>query len=368
MGRGSTCTVEVEEIIKGLVPFDVVTHLDGDRHTPRTARQLVRSLCRHEVVAFSSAEHPPSYWSPLFAEHGHRPYDALRDSVWWDQRIDWCHRQNLVLFARPETADRLRLVAPERPLDLAQPAMLMPELRRRLDATVCIPWRPSPSRMAAFERVKAYWSLFGWPVVTADSDTEIFSLAQARNNAVRKAKTDVVVIADADTLPLPLLVLKAVAEPVGVCWPFNRYRIIDQKYLGTPLEQLAAVPHINTWDGAGIAGVGGCLICTRKEYWRLGGQPAEFIGWGWEDTAFTLVVRTLSEAKRLSGNIYAFEHNTYSADYIEARADSPGWDRDITRNRHLMAPYINADQSPWKMRAVLQQKARQNGHGVSPSL
>ena len=266
--------------------------------TPADADQFAEHCRRGEVVVFSGGHdddkggaHPPSYWAKWFAPLGYRPYDILRDALWWHQRIDWWHRQNLLVFAPPEQACERGWVLPRttkpRSLDLAQPALLMPELRKRLSATVCIPWRPSPSRMAAFERVKEYWAMFGWPVVTADSDTEVFSLAQARNNAVKKAKTDVVVIADADTLPLPLLVLKAVAEPVGVCWPFNRYRIISQDYLHTPLEQLENVPHINTWDGAGIAGVGGCLICTRKEYWRLGGQPPEFIGWGWDCLLYT---------------------------------------------------------------------------------
>jgi hypothetical protein len=343
-------------------------------------RDALPQLCeRGEVLVFSGGRdnergctYPPSYWAKQFARYDYRPYDLLRDQLWWDQRIDWWHRQNVLVFAPGEQWRERGWVLPRttkpRSLDLAQPALVMPELRRRLNATVCIPWRPSPSRLAAFARVQEYWAMFGWPVVTADSNTTIFSLAQARNNAVRKAKTEVVVIADADTLPMPLLVLKAVAEPDGVCWPFNRYRIISQDYLHTPLEQLATVPHINTWDGAGIAGVGGCLVCTRREYWRLGGQPPEFIGWGWEDTAFTMVVRTLSTAKRLRGNVYAFEHNTYAESYTHAKADSPGWDRDTTRNQHLMAPYLNADSRPWLMRAVVEQKAREHAAGVSPAM
>jgi glycosyltransferase involved in cell wall biosynthesis len=233
--------------------------------------------------------------------------------------------------------------------------MLVPEMDRELKATVCIPWRPSPSRMAAFDRVQEFWAMLGWPVVTADSDTEVFSLAQARNNAVRKAKTEVVVVADADTLIDPLNVIRAVADPRGVWWPFTRYRVLDPKYLNEPLERLAELPAVNTWDGAGVAGVGGCLVTTRREWWRLGGQPPEFVGWGWEDVAFTVVVRTLSEVRRSVGHVYAFEHNTIASEdtYLDAVADSPGWDRDPDRNRHLYAPYGAADQCAWKMRALV---------------
>ena len=356
--------------------FDLVVCLEVAEHLPpKSARTLIDTLCRHgEVIAFSAAvpdqggtghvnEHWPSYWAKLFAHFGYKPYDVLRDRLWWDQRVEWWYRQNLIIFATDQAAKKLDMsltsgskTGHDRSLDLAQPALLMPELRRNLDATVCIPWRPTPSRMAAFERVMAYWEMFGWPVVTADSDTEVFSLAQARNAAVRKATTDVVVIADADTLIDPLNVLRAVAQPDGVCWPFTRYRILAGEYLGTPVDQLAAVPHVNTWDGEGVLGVGGCMVTTRKEYWRLGGQPSEFIGWGWEDTAFTAIVETLSKVKRLSGHAYAFEHNSHAEKYTGAKADSPGWDRDVSRNEHLIEPYRNAKGRPWLMRQVLRSR------------
>jgi hypothetical protein len=146
------------------------------------------------------------------------------------------------------------------------------------EATVCIPWRPSPSRIPIFERVMAFWEQVGWPVVTADSDTEIFSLAQARNNAVRKARTEVVVICDADTIPVLDNVRAAVADPQQcVCWPFTHYRILSTDYLYTPFDQLDRAPYMTTsWDGDGVNGVGGCLVATQTEYWRLGGQPPEF--------------------------------------------------------------------------------------------
>jgi hypothetical protein len=201
-----------------------------------------------------------------------------------------------------------------------------------------------------------FWDGVGWPIVTADSDTEIFSLPQARNNAVRRADTEVVVICDADTIPNLKNIRKAVADPTGICWPFTHYRILDPQYLSTPFSELHKCPIINTWDGEGILGVGGCIVCTTKEYWRLGGQPPEFIGWGWEDTAFTAIVQTLSTVKRLPGNIYAFEHNTNAEKYIGAKSDSPGWDRDNSRNQHLLAGYQNANGRPWLMREVLRRR------------
>jgi hypothetical protein len=353
-------------LVRIIDTLDVGLHLNAPAHpTGPEAAALVDELCRSShIVVFSTAEpenhliaRPSSYWAELFAQHGYRAYNVLREAVWWNQRIPWWHRQNLLLFATDTAAKGWP--APTRRLDLAQPALLMPELRKPLDATVCIPWRPSPARLAAFDRVQRFWEMFGWPVIAADSDTEIFSLAQARNNAVRMARTPVVVIADADTLVDPLNIMRAVADPVGIWWPFTKYRVLSPDYLNTPPDQLASCPYENTWDGAGELGVGGCMVCTRKEYWRLGGQPPEFIGWGWEDTAFTLIVRTLSRARRLRGSVYAFEHNKpvdESEKYLGAVSDSPGWDRDIERNRALMAPYKRADRRAWVMRALVSKR------------
>lgn len=343
--------------------YDLAVGLDIQPHPVRAAKALAAAVAaRADVVAWSpsvvpgTADQPhwPSDWAAHFRSAGLKPYDLARRELWWNQAIPWQHRQNVLVYATDEVA-----VAhgweecPAAALDLAQPALLMPELDTQLDATVCIPWRPSPSRLAAFERVQSFWAQFGWPIVTADSDTEVFSLAQARNNAVRQAKTRVVVICDADTLVDPLNVLRAVAEPSGVCWPFTKYRVMDQKYLDLPYEQLADVPYINTWDGDGIQGVGGCLVATVDEFWRLGGQPPEFIGWGWEDTAFTMVVRTLSTTKRAVGCLYAFEHNEDADSYVDAKADTAGWDRDPNRNEHLIKPYMACDLVPWKMRNLI---------------
>jgi|SRR6516162_748876 hypothetical protein len=236
------------------------------------------------------------------------------------------------------------------------------------EATVVIPWRPSPSRLAAYRRVREFWRLVNWPVVTADSDTEVFSLSQARNNGVRKAKTDVVVISDADTVPDIRNVIKAVGDPVGVCWPFTNYRILPADSVKTPFNELADVPYIMAWDGDGPNGVGGCLVATCDEWWRLGGQPPEFVGWGWEDTAFTCIVETLSEVRRVRGNIYAWEHNTDAEKYTGAKADSPGWDRDITRNEELFRPYKAAYGRAWLMREIIKERTGKDPLGDTPNL
>lgn len=217
------------------------------------------------------------------------------------------------------------------------------------DFTVCIPYRPSPSRIKPYEAVRRYWEEFfpGIPVVTADSDPEhIFNLGQARNNAVRKAATEVIMLCDADTVVLPTENVRiAVDNPVGVCWPAKHWRLIPPEYAEKPFEEFPDAPTLIEYP----EGLGGCCVATREEYWRLGGQPEEFTdGWGSEDKAMHCVVETLSTYRRIGGTAYSIEHN------VGLRvADSPGWNRDSRQNAAKFAPYQNAAGKPWLMRELL---------------
>lgn len=150
-------------------------------------------------------------------------------------------------------------------------------------ATVCIPWRPSPSRIKPYEAVRRYWAenFPDWPVVTADAGGEIFNLGASRNRAVEKAETDVVMLCDADTIVLPAENVQiAVDDPVGICWPAKIWKLIPAEYADRPFEQFPGAPALIEYP----EGLGGCAVATREEYWRLGGQPEEFCdGWGCAD-------------------------------------------------------------------------------------
>lgn len=219
-----------------------------------------------------------------------------------------------------------------------------------MTATVCIPWRPSPSRMAPFRRVMEFWQQTGWPIVTADSDTAIFSAAQARNNAVRQAETETVILCDADTIPPMENVLAAVADPVGVTYLHDVWRLIPVDWADKPIGEFLKAPVLKEFT----ASFCGAIVTTAAEYWRLGGQPEEFEGWGYEDTAFHMGVLTQSTFRRMPGVTYSFEHNS-----ADGSADTPGWSRDFGRNKELFeqyrdrhhhalfARYSNADARDW---------------------
>ena len=225
--------------------------------------------------------------------------------------------------------------------------------------TVCIPWRASPSRMEPFRRVMDFWRQTGWPIITADSDTEIFSLSQARNNAVRQAETDTVVICDADTIPPMDSVLAAVADPVGVTYPQTTWRLIPGDWVDKPISEFPKAPVLLEYTDSPC----GIIVTTTTEYWRLGGQPEEFVGWGYEDTAFQLIVLTMSTCRRMPGTAYSIDHND-----SDGGADTSGWSRDASRNRKLIEPYRNAKGKKWMMRELIKIHAAENTRENAPQL
>jgi hypothetical protein len=171
------------------------------------------------------------------------------------------------------------------------------------DVTVCVPWRPTSDRIAAHRRFREYWAHHGIPVVEADSTPgKPFHRAQARNKAVRKAKTEHIIVSDADTIGdiAPIL---AALDLDGVTYPHNAFRHIPNEYADHPDLMTAPVdrPYPNS--------CGGLYVTTRQTYWEVGGNDERFThSWGFEDSAFYQAARTLTHLHRLPGIIFSFNH------------------------------------------------------------
>lgn len=181
------------------------------------------------------------------------------------------------------------------------------------DVTVCVPWRPQPDRIAAYNRCMAYWKQQGFIVVEADSlPHRPFVCNEARNNAVEKAETDLIIIADADTLPdTPDQIsaaLNAVSgdEPMAdIVWPFTLYRYIATEHVETEDLRYASVV------GETYNSPGGLVVTTRKVFWdKLNGYDERFIpgASGFDDTAFFLAAQALVKVMRIYGTVWSFDH------------------------------------------------------------
>ncbi|NRD27790.1 hypothetical protein [Frigoribacterium sp. VKM Ac-2836] len=213
--------------------------------------------------------------------------------------------------------------------------------------TVVLPWRPQPSRIAAFEVVRDWYAeaLPEAEIRTIDSPDPVFNLAQCRNLGVAAlADDEVAVIGDADTLPQrePLLAAIEAARTSGrVHLPYTEYRWLGsagtaQAAAGTPLERC---------EFELVRGACSGVYVTRASSWQAhGGQDERFRGWGFEDAAWYLAHTTLlgEPPRRHEGMVFALHHQA------EVR-EGPQYDA----NAALMQRYRDASVGADAMRAVV---------------
>ncbi len=99
--------------------FDLAISLEVAEHLPPAcAEQFVSDLTSlAPAVLFSAAipfqsghshlnEQWPTYWANLFAGHGYRPIDLIRDRIWTNPEVEWWYAQNMLLYAGEEELGR----------------------------------------------------------------------------------------------------------------------------------------------------------------------------------------------------------------------------------------------------------------------
>ena len=179
---------------------------------------------------------------------------------------------------------------------------------------VVLPWRPAPSRLDAFDRVRDWYArmLPEFRVETIDSGDDPFNLARCRNLAVAQLDDPdaVIVLNDADTLPEPEPLREAVEAATGsgrVHLPYTAYHWLGaegsaQFAAGIPLEECA----FELVHGA----CSGVYVTTRRTWEAHGGQDERFRGWGFEDAAWYLAHSAIlgEPPRRHEGRVYALHH------------------------------------------------------------
>lgn len=213
--------------------------------------------------------------------------------------------------------------------------------------TIVIPWRPQPSRLAAFDAVVAWYrdALGDVPVLIVDSDDEVFNLARCRNLGVGRLADprEVVVIGDADTIPERAALLEAIdaARTSGrVHLPYTEYRWLGAS--GT--AEFGAGAALEDCSHEVVRGACSGVYVTTPETWAShGGQDERFRGWGFEDAAWHVAHETLlgEPPRRHVGRVYALHH------VAEVR-EGPHYEA----NAALMARY-RAAATPDAMRQLL---------------
>lgn len=226
--------------------------------------------------------------------------------------------------------------------------------------TVLIPWRPQPSRVAAFDAVVGWYRdhFADVDIRTIDSDDELFNLSQCRNLGIDSISDpgQVVVINDADTIPQlePLLEAIAAAATSGlVHLPYTTYN-----WLGAPgTAQFFDGRPVAECDHVLVRGAcSGVYVTTPSTWWNHGGQDETFRGWGFEDAAWYVAHETLlgSAPRRHEGYVYALHH-------VTQLREGPGYDanarhmeryRDAAADREKMAQLVFAESTASRARTL----------------
>ncbi|MET0990096.1 MAG: hypothetical protein ABWY54_05575 [Glaciihabitans sp.] len=193
---------------------------------------------------------------------------------------------------------------------------------------VLIPWRPQPSRVAAFEAVSEWYRAHvpDVEIRAIDSPDTVFNLSRCRNIGIAGVTdpNQVVVINDADTLP-ELEALEsaiAAARTSGlVQLPYTEYHWLGAA--GT--AQYAAGTALADCDFELVRGAcSGIYVTTPATWWAHGGQDEIFRGWGFEDAAWYLAHSALlgTAPQRHTGRVFALHHEAQPRTGVQYEANA----------------------------------------------
>lgn len=209
-------------------------------------------------------------------------------------------------------------------------------------------------RDVLFHYVKRWWGQ-NFPhaqICVGTNDDEIFNRSKARNEAAKQANEDILIIADADTIPTVRGVDAAVMEavdkdrwmlPYGPDRYYNLNRETTEAILHKNLDGLDE-PNGSGYDHK-ITSWAGCLVMPRAAFDAVGGYDERFIGWGYEDNSFQLAIDTIWGRH---GRINSYCLHLWHPIAFQTTFDSPH----INHNRQLFSTYQAALGSPEKMKMV----------------
>lgn len=217
------------------------------------------------------------------------------------------------------------------------------------DITVCRPWRSTPDRQAGHDRAFAWWAAHDYAVVEADSDPSLpFLCGQARNNAIRKATTEMVIIADADTVPdnphqIGIAVSLVQNGDADVVFPYRSFVHIPESAALMDDYKQAAIEK-RYWNSPG-----GIWITTKRFLDIVGWFDERFIPGelSFDDTSFTYACETLGTVMRVDGCVWSFDHAS-DANGRPLRDYSP-----TNRNWPRFQLYVAARNQPELMRKLV---------------
>lgn len=221
--------------------------------------------------------------------------------------------------------------------------------------SVVIPWRAGcPHRQRSLDWLTGWYARThpSWEAVLGHHDTGPWSASAAIIDGAQRASGDVLVVHDADCAIDPIEAI----EHLEAGWAIPHYmvhRLSEQSterfIAGAPLEGLE-LDKSNRQDSKpyiGHAG-GGVVVLTREAFEQVPPDP-RFAGWGHQDDAWALALRTLVGAPwRGRRDLVHLWHPPQ-----KRMSRTVG----TTENHALYRRYRQAARSPERMRALIEEAA-----------
>lgn len=187
-----------------------------------------------------------------------------------------------------------------------------------------------------------------WDIFEGHHDDGPFNRSAAINTAAQAAGDwDVAVIADSDSFTGPDQIDAAVAKAVdtgAMAIAYERYCYVNRQMS----EQIMAGWNGSWWDGVEFTMTNTCSnmnVVGHKLWTAVGGFDEGFVGWGWEDCAFSVCCAAFGGRVRVPGELWHLWHQPSA----ENNKDSPEWQAGLDRlNR-----YSACEEDPKKVRELL---------------
>ena len=188
-----------------------------------------------------------------------------------------------------------------------------------------------------------------WPIhVGVHDDGGPFNRSAALNAAATAAgDTEAFVILDADAIINPeqlrQAVRKAYAHDAFVI-AYERYCYVNRRMSDAIIDGFGG----NWWPGVEWSMTNTCstIVAVSRRLWdRVGGFDEGFVGWGFEDCAFSVSCAALGDRLRVKGEVWHLWHPPS----VENNRASPEWQANLARlNR-----YSECQEDPDAVRDLL---------------
>lgn len=183
-----------------------------------------------------------------------------------------------------------------------------------MKVSVIVPYRTDNGlREEIWTWLKERWETVypDFELCVADSEAEEFSRSEARNNAFADSTGDVVIVADADSVPMTNTLLTCVdavmTDPAMWAIAHDKYLMLNEDATNALLAQspsLRAEPAPQSMLlKPPFVSYAGMLVMHRDSYEAVGGYDERFQGWGLEDWAFRVAMDTLVQPLQRSPGV-----------------------------------------------------------------